>query len=126
MALVFSIFISISLTDNQSKPRTKASDGHPLSSARRISTALNALANSTDLSTTLTHMHMLWGQFLDHDISLTPLTDRVDCCDEKYRNTEQCFSIEIPDDDPIWPGSLRTCLSLRRSRSIPAFKCGKL
>ena len=68
-------------------------------------------------------MAVFFGQFLDHDISLSPeheleqpccnLEEPVDCCNIEQklgRNDSECFKIMMPDNDP-----LGTCMHLTRS-----------
>ncbi|CAG0902879.1 unnamed protein product [Darwinula stevensoni] len=63
----------------------------------------------------VTHMVMQWGQFLDHDIGLTPNGD-LKCC-ELDPSPEECFPIEIPHDDPFYSQLTvpQTCMSFQRS-----------
>ena len=62
-------------------------------------------------------MVMQWGQFLDHDITLTPEND-VDCeCGHEEENDDECFLIPIPRNDPFYstlPSPPR-CLHFTRS-----------
>ena len=52
---------------------------------------------------TLTNLFTQFGQFIDHDLSLTPELDREDCCEEKDVNdVSECFNIEIPCKEPIF------------------------
>ena len=47
-------------------------------------------------------MVMQFGQFLDHDITLTPESEVHGCCKEEGKNGEfayDCFPILIPDSD---------------------------
>lgn len=60
-------------------------------------------------SSTHSDMLMQVGQFLDHDISLTPLSRvRGDCCRSRDSN---CFPYSIPNGDPTF----RNCFSFMRS-----------
>ncbi|KAL5499931.1 hypothetical protein EMCRGX_G011405 [Ephydatia muelleri] len=65
-----------------------------------------------------THMLMQWGQFLDHDITLSPSVAAtcVGC-----QNTEICLPIFVPSDDPVFGvGTFRngSCIAFRRT--VPA------
>ena len=62
------------------------------------------------------------GQFLDHDIDLTPGTpsdvafSSGAMCDTQCTNTAPCFPIQVPDDDPrLLPG---TCIPFTRSGGV--------
>ena len=57
--------------------RSKSVQGGDLPSPRKISTTIHKLASNKDLDHHLTSMHMLWGQFIDHDISHTPFVPKV-------------------------------------------------
>ena len=63
---------------------------------------------------------MQWGQFLDHDITLTPEND-VECeCGHEEDNDEECFLISVPSDDPFYSSlsSPPTCLHFTRSTAF--------
>ena len=52
-------------------------------------------------------MVMQFGQFLDHDISLTEedKVEKLECCTEEATNgvfEPKCFPILIPDSDPTF------------------------
>ena len=66
------------------------------------------------------------GQFIDHDLTLTPETpDAPDCCkrngagklwvfNENF-DMDSCIPIRIPVEDPVWRRRKRTCYEVRRS-----------
>nr|XP_045600702.1 peroxidase-like [Procambarus clarkii] len=106
-----------------------ASDGRELPSARLISTTvhINKLAESqsyTVLATT-------WGQFVDHDITLTALSkgsggQSIPCCSEQVLQLPsllhpECAPISIPADDLFFSAFSQTCMEF--TRSAPAPKC---
>ena len=65
-------------------------------------------------------MVMQWGQFLDHDITLTPEND-VECeCGHEEENDEDCFLIPVPSNDPFYStlASPPTCLHFTRSTAF--------
>ncbi|KAI8495464.1 hypothetical protein Bbelb_269190 [Branchiostoma belcheri] len=105
--------------DGLMTPRTTGRDGTPLPSARLVSRTMQEdLRKSSYVNT---HMVMQFGQFLDHDITLTPnfQEEGLHCtCDS---DDERCFNIDIPFDDPDFPG--RRCLPFARSRSCPNEWC---
>ena len=55
-----------------------------------------------------------WGQFLDHDITLTPETHAEDCCSADTEN-EDCFPINIPSVDAFYSTYSVKCLEFTRS-----------
>ncbi|CAH1270774.1 PXDN [Branchiostoma lanceolatum] len=100
-------------------PRTTGQNRTPLPKARQVSLVMHEdLRKSSPVST---HMVMQFGQFLDHDITLTPnfQEEGLDCtCDSL---DEHCFNIPVPSDDPDFSG--RRCLGFARSRSCPNEGC---
>ena len=65
------------------------------------------------------------GQFIDHDLTLTPEESEPECC---HRNSagepwvfnanfdpDNCIPIKIPDDDRFWGRRGRTCFEVHRS-----------
>ncbi|XP_078584680.1 myeloperoxidase-like [Branchiostoma floridae x Branchiostoma japonicum] len=105
--------------DDLMTPRATSCDGTPLPSARLVSTTVHQdLRTSSPVNT---HMVMQWGQFLDHDVTLTPsfAEEGLACtCDSA---DEHCFNIPVPSDDPDF--SARPCLEFARSRSCPNEGC---
>jgi len=66
-----------------------------------------------------THMVMQFGQFLDHDITLTPKDEELNCC--KRNNLDpKCFVIPIPPRDRFysWVNLTATCMNLVRSTPV--------
>ena len=63
------------LYTGKQKPRTTDKIGLPLPSARDVSQILHT-SDRTNLteSAHLSHLFTVWGQFLDHDITHTPVT----------------------------------------------------
>ena len=74
IANLFQLLLPIG-TNN--KLRVTGVTGKPLPSTRKVSTTIHELATEKDLSVKLTNMHMLWGQFIDHDLGHTPLVPKV-------------------------------------------------
>ena len=60
-----------------------------------------------------------WGQFLDHDITLTPEND-VECGCEEQEVDEECFQIPIPSSDQFYSKveNPPTCLEFSRSSAF--------
>ncbi|XP_032786422.2 peroxidase [Daphnia magna] len=79
---------------------------------------------------------MQYGQFVDHDLTSTPVFRMtangmgIQCCTEEGKllnNTEflhpECFAIEIPSDDPFFAKFGQRCMSFVRSTPAPRFDC---
>ena len=113
------------------QPRRLAADGSDLSNARRISRAVFR-ANTGNLNGSapdFTHITMTWGQFLDHDITLTeltPLPAGVDCGvnnEPCIRDRPECIGIDISQanpDDRLRFNQSALCIPVRRSFVNPA------
>ncbi|XP_069778522.1 myeloperoxidase-like [Narcine bancroftii] len=86
---------------------TKQYNGFPLPLARMVSTAILHTGNrNISLDNTYAHILVEWGQWIDHDMDLTPQSastssfiDSIDCSSSCY-NRSPCFPIQIPDGDP--------------------------
>ncbi|XP_046580899.1 peroxidasin homolog [Haliotis rubra] len=126
--------------DRKSTPRLDSQD-NPLPNARLVSRVMHTDDTSQANSTGVTHMVMQWGQFLDHDITLTPLQESESadgtisqyvCCADIYtsdapngrdlfRNINVCDAILIPSGDEYFTS--RTCLNFVRSIQVPNPRC---
>lgn len=105
--------------------------GTPLPSARTCS---NLLAPDLPFDSYHTHMKMSFGQFVNHDITHTPVhgsysqtsdsSGPLDCC--KNRNNKQCFPIDIPQtsNDYQYRNYKNTCLNFVRSAPCPLCDIG--
>ena len=76
-----------------------------------------------------THNVMQWGQFVDHDITHTPLfrlsnenSTGIQCCNQDGSATinrlikhPECFPIEIPSNDPFFSKHGQRCMNFVRS-----------
>ena len=64
----------------------------------------------------VTHMLTQWGQFLDHDITLTPEEDVHDCCstDVVTELNSQCYPIHVGNQDTFYSSRNVTCLDFSR------------
>ncbi|KAL7641463.1 UNVERIFIED_CONTAM: hypothetical protein RMT77_007334 [Armadillidium vulgare] len=113
--------------DGVSVPR-QALSGHLLPSARRISSRIHIEKPSQNNKFTL--LLMQWGQFLDHDLILTPIAkgsaySDISCCDfGKLRTTKdmhpECYPIQIPEDDSFYSQFDQNCMEF--VRSLPAIR----
>ena len=94
--------------DGVGRPRSRSLKDRSnfLPNPRKVSNKIHgSLQSPKDQHHTLVLMQ--WGQFLDHDITLTPMFRErngslVDCtaCDS---NPRTCHPIHIPEDDPYFP-----------------------
>lgn len=91
----------------------------PWPSPRLISWKIvrNSSEPESDVSSGITHMVMQWGQFLDHDLDLSPVFD-VDC---GCVHSKECMPISVNTEDEKFGNQTSNsgkCLSF--SRSIPS------
>lgn len=113
--------------DGIEMPRVKSIDGHPLPSARRVSNVVHNSNNQVQVSARFTPYLTHFGQFLDHDITSTPvMTDSdaniiEDCC--IHPNRVECFNIAIADDDPFYTNPTQKCMHFVRSDIGPVPAC---
>ncbi|OQV25520.1 Chorion peroxidase [Hypsibius exemplaris] len=104
--------------DSMSAPRI-AKGIDPLPSPRIVSKHVGG--NADVPSTTVTHMFMQFGQFIDHDITNTARMTGVDgatptCCVTGNATLDPaCFPISVPNDDPLSVVLSQTCIEFIRS-----------
>ena len=73
-------------------------DIQQLPNVREVSSSFH-----TDLDVpqnTYSLMVMQFGQFLDHDMALTPEVEEHDCCENPRK--QDCFPIYLPNEDPFY------------------------
>ncbi|GAB6022708.1 hypothetical protein CHUAL_006804 [Chamberlinius hualienensis] len=112
--------------DGFSMPRV-AIDGKPLPSCRTVSTKIIQQHSREFL--TINSLFMGFGQFVDHDLSLTPTTQvikngkptGIQCCSRKNNSNSlhpECLPISIPNDDPFYHQFNQSCMGF--VRTLPA------
>ena len=93
----------------------KESDKLP--NPRRVSTQVAEDMDRQDTSLSL--MAVFFGQFLDHELALSPEHEVEESCCEAPANgeskDEECFEILIPPDDPFYSSLNQSCIHLTRS-----------
>lgn len=117
-------------SDGVQAPRM-SSYGHPLPSARTIA---NILSPDLELDSFYTHMKMAFGQYVNHDITRTPVhggyahksdySSPLNCCTD--RKSKQCFPIDITPTsyDYQYRRYNNTCLNFVRSAPCPLCEIG--
>ncbi|XP_071536365.1 uncharacterized protein [Panulirus ornatus] len=105
---VFARMLPAGYDDGISEPRTRSVSGDSLPSPRTISTVIHN--DISHLHARYTLMVMQFGQFLDHDITFTPVNKGfqnsiLDCrdCEAQQRVHPECWPIPVPDNDPFYP-----------------------
>ncbi|XP_040574499.1 salivary peroxidase/catechol oxidase [Lepeophtheirus salmonis] len=83
-----------------------------LPNSRHVSTTFHP--DSDVPSTLATHMVTQFGQYLDHDLSLTPENHVFNCCGDNSK--DECSAISIPSNDPFYSTVGITCLEFTRSQ----------
>ena len=112
--------LSPEYNDGISFPRSKSVDGRPLPNPRKVSQRIHTTQVTPDPKFSLSMMQ--WGQFIDHDMVLTPIhrgfnSSILDCkpCNSSFDHPA-CFPILIPKDDIFYPKqSDRQCMAFTRS-----------
>ena len=112
-----------------------AKSGKELPSARLVS--INIVPDINNPSDLDTHNVMQWGQFIDHDVTNTPLfrlsnndSSGVQCCTEDGAEPvsvivyhPQCLPIDIPSNDPFFKKHKQRCMNFVRSLPGPQEGC---
>ncbi|EFN79179.1 peroxidase [Harpegnathos saltator] len=111
--------------DGIESPR-RARSGKELPSAREVSLKVHGPSPSSNPSFTV--MLAVFGQFLDHDITATALSQGVNgssiaCCPPSKRHPE-CFPVQIGTGDPVHDLTGRKCMDFVRSAPAPQCKLG--
>ncbi|ESO96969.1 hypothetical protein LOTGIDRAFT_115464 [Lottia gigantea] len=118
--------------DGVSEPRTTSVDGSQLPSARLVSREVHETDRGQQEMSSLTHMLMQWGQFVDHDITSAPhQTDpqrkgiNVYKIYHKHVSVslfrEACFPIDVPPGDRKF--RFTSCLNFVRSLQTTDANC---
>ncbi|XP_069037673.1 eosinophil peroxidase [Lepisosteus oculatus] len=109
--------------DGRSAPRSwdpqHRYNGHPLPPVRQVSQLVLHTPNEEISLDSLTQVLVEWGQWIDHDLDLTPQSGSTadflsgaDCAHTCSQNSP-CFPIKVPLSDPR--SSLEGCLPFFRS-----------
>ena len=88
-----------------------------LPNPRKLSTKVTEDIDRQDASLTL--MSVIFGQFLDHELALSPEHEVEESCCEVPANgktkDEECLEILIPPNDPFYSSLNQSCIHLTRS-----------
>ncbi|XP_076240538.1 uncharacterized protein LOC143183047 [Calliopsis andreniformis] len=114
-----------SYADGIEAPR-KAISGAELPSAREVSLKVHKPSPSSNPNFTV--MLAVYGQFLDHDITATAISQGINgssisCCPPSFKHPE-CFPVPVDAGDPVFDIARRTCMDFVRSASAPQCKLG--
>ncbi|XP_059475444.1 peroxidase-like isoform X2 [Neocloeon triangulifer] len=115
--------------DGVNSPRT----GVALPTAREVSQRLTTGGAPDTPDDSLTLLVMQWGQFLDHDLTHTPISkgptqSGIACCtngkiNDIDRRHPDCFPIGLPTQDPIFGPLGEQCMEFVRSLPAPRPQC---
>nr|XP_012153484.1 PREDICTED: uncharacterized protein LOC105664258 isoform X1 [Megachile rotundata]XP_012153485.1 PREDICTED: uncharacterized protein LOC105664258 isoform X1 [Megachile rotundata]XP_012153487.1 PREDICTED: uncharacterized protein LOC105664258 isoform X1 [Megachile rotundata] len=114
-----------SYADGVDAPR-RALSGAELPSAREVSLKVHKPSPSTNPHFTV--MLAVYGQFLDHDITATAISQGINgtsisCCPPAVGHPE-CFPVPVAAGDPVFDVTGRTCMDFVRSAPAPQCKLG--
>ena len=76
--------------------------------------SMNLHPEDNQVATRINMMAVTFGQFMDHDMSLSPEHENNNCCDPNEPDPE-CFPITVPPTDSFYSQFNITCLGLTRS-----------
>lgn len=98
-----------------------------LPSARNVSLSVHRPSYSIDPDFTV--MVAVFGQFLDHDITATALSqgqdnEPIDCCSENGEPHPECFPVVLGPGDPNYDLYNITCMNFIRSAPAPTDRFG--
>ncbi|XP_076481143.1 uncharacterized protein LOC117157238 isoform X3 [Bombus vancouverensis nearcticus] len=111
--------------DGVEAPR-RAVTGAELPSAREVSLKVHKPSPSSNPHFTV--MLAVYGQFLDHDITATAISQGINgtsisCCPPSVGHPE-CFPVPVSSGDPVFDVAGRTCMDFVRSAPAPQCKLG--
>ncbi|XP_050497298.1 chorion peroxidase [Diabrotica virgifera virgifera] len=106
--------------DGISRPRVSKS-GRPLPSSRTVSLIVHRPYYRDDPKFSV--MLAVWGQFLDHDITATALSQKangstISCCDYNVFTSPECFPVQLDEEDPFREYNV-SCIEFVRSAPAP-------
>jgi len=112
-------FLPYAFADGISAPRISVT-GKDLPSPRLISAHVHRDEGFHDHA--ITFLMVAWGQFTDHDITLTAEIDEVleedlNCCRGPNVTHPMCFPIEIPENDHFYARHEQRCMNFVRSNA---------
>jgi len=113
-------FLPPDYADGISAPRASIT-GRPLPTPRAVSAHVHKDEGFHDHAVTV--LLVVWGQFIDHDVTLTsetrdPRTKKTPkCCDKGTQKHPNCLPIEIPNGDHFFKQHNRRCMNFVRSEA---------
>ena len=108
--------------DGISEPKARSVMGHPLPNPRKVSQGIHSNEVTPDPKYTL--MLMQWGQFVDHDLTHTPVArghdnSVLECRDCNSQNVHPaCLPIRVPEDDSFFAFNRQDPKCIPFTRSI--------
>jgi peroxidase len=109
-------------SDFMNEPVYKSLSGKLLTNPRTIALKVHF---PSDVDISVNTLFVFWGQFLDHDLSMTGLITGPDgkpkacTCDSK---DPDCLNIQIPANDPVYKDQ-KCMVTPRSSASFPKYNC---
>lgn len=104
----FNRLLPANYDDGISRPRWRSASGTPLPSPRLISVVVHQ--DVSNMHRRYTMLTTMFAQFLDHDLTMTPVSRGVNdailnCrdCDAPTNVHPECWPIPIPSNDPFFP-----------------------
>ena len=111
---------------NQATRKTSRVDGQPLPNPRKVSLLVHSALKPEISATKISHLGVMFGQFVNHDLGLasstalngtTPLK-----CTCQMNDNQDCLNVDTPSNDTVFAD--QSCMSLTRSgAAIDKFDC---
>ena len=111
---------------NQAPRKTSRVDMQPLPNARKVSLTVHSSLNPELSSSKISHLGIMFGQYVNHDLGLASstavnATTPLKCTCDMMDNAD-CVNVETPSNDTVFAD--QSCMSLTRSgASIDKFEC---
>ncbi|KAJ8347032.1 hypothetical protein SKAU_G00284330 [Synaphobranchus kaupii] len=100
-------------------------NGFLLPLVREVSNRILSTANEdVESDQVFSHLVTIFGQWNDHDLTFTPTSPSIRSfsnginCDETCAQSNPCFPIPIPTEDPRFGSNSQTCLPFFRSAPV--------
>lgn len=63
---------------------------------------------------------MQWGQLMTHDIAKSPSATNLplNCCSSEGQSSDECYSVELPQNDTFYNKFNKTCISMVRTKAV--------
>ena len=113
--------------DGINSPRSRSVTGGPLPPPRLVSRRALDLSRDQDEDRSATIFSMVWGQFIDHDVTATEENTDLTCCENGRLINEdnpECIAIRLKRTDPLSKNGQIECFHMVRNVAERRSSCG--